>query len=122
MAEFSQEVLDKAADVHITKGSGNIFADLGRPDPEERLLKADLALQISRLIREKGLTQTQAAQLAGVGQPHLSKILHGRLSGYSVERLLTIINHLGRDVEVRIGSRDAKPGRGITAVRMGTVS
>jgi len=64
----------------------------------------------------------KAARMAGVGQPHLSKILHGRLSGYSVERLLTIINHLGRDVEVRIGTRDVTPERAITAVRMGVAS
>lgn len=106
-------------EAHFEISSGNIFADLGLPNPEERLLKANLAIHISQLIEAKKLTQVQAAQLAGVGQPHLSNIIRGRLSGYSVEKLLSIINHLGRRVEVRIGARDVKPERAITAVHMG---
>ena len=100
----------------IEESSGNIFADLGLPNPEERLLKADLALNITRLIEGKGLTQTQAARLVGIPQPHLSDIMRGRLSGYSVEKLLFIINRLGRRVEVRIGTRDVKPEKAITLV------
>jgi predicted XRE-type DNA-binding protein len=98
------------------KGSGNIFADLGLPNPEERLLKAQLAVQITHLIKAKGLTQTAAARLIGVPQPHLSDILRGRLSGYSVEKLLNIINRLGRRVEVRVGKRDVRPERAVTVV------
>lgn len=116
MSEFSQEILDKAANTTITKSSGNIFADLGLPNPEERLLKADLARQITQLIRAKGLTQTQASRVVGVPQPHLSDIMRGRLAGYSAEKLLTIINRLGRRVEVRISDRDVKPERAVTVV------
>lgn len=118
METFSQEVLDKANDHRITEGSGNIFADLGLPNPEERLLKANLSIHIRQLIEEKGLTQQQAAKMTGVRQPHLSDIMRGRLAGYSVEKLLSIINHLGRRVEVRIGTRDVKPERAVTAVHM----
>lgn len=102
----------------FTHSSGNIFADLGLPNPEERLLKANLSIHIRQLMKEKGLTQQQVAHLAGVSQPHISDIVRGRLAGYSVEKLLSIINHLGRRVEVRIGTRDVKPERAITAVRM----
>lgn len=100
----------------IEESSGNIFADLGLPNPEERLLKADLARQITQLIKAKGLTQTQASRVVGVPQPHLSDIMRGRLAGYSAEKLLTIINRLGRRVEVRISGRDVKPERAITVV------
>jgi predicted XRE-type DNA-binding protein len=116
MKMFSQDILDKANDCRITESSGNIFADLGLPNPEERLLKSDLAIHIARLIRDKGLTQQDAARLAGVSQPQLSNIIRGRLSGYSVEKLLRIINCLGRRVEVRISARDVKPERAVTAV------
>lgn len=114
--KLSQEALDKAADTRIIESSGNIFADLGLPQPEERLLKADLALQIACLMREKDLSQTATAQLVGVPQPHLSNILRGRLSGYSVEKLLFIVNRLGRRVELRIGTRDVAPEKAITVV------
>lgn len=116
MDKFPQDVVDKATDTRITKSSGNVFADLGLAHPEERLLKAELALHISQLIQSKGLTQTQAARLVAVPQPHLSNIMRGRLSGYSVEKLLGIINRLGRRVEVRIGGRDVAPERAVTVV------
>ena len=89
-------------DIEVTESSGNIFADLGVPDPEEALLKADLTLQIQRIIDAQGWTQTQAAAQIGLPQSKVSLLLRGRLSGFSVERLLTILNRLGYDVEVRI--------------------
>lgn len=116
MPTYSQEIQDKANDARITESSRNIFGDLGLPNPEERLLKSDLAIHIDQLIKDKGLTQQQAAQMAGVSQPQLSNIMRGRLSGYSVEKLLRIINCLGRRVEVRISARDVKPERAVTAV------
>ncbi len=88
--------------VEVTPSSGNVFADLGLPNPEERLLKADLAIQIDRIIAARGWTQTQAAEHIGLSQSSVSLLLRGRLSGFSVERLLTILNRLGYDVEVRI--------------------
>jgi predicted XRE-type DNA-binding protein len=100
----------------FTRSSGNIFVDLGLPNPEERLLKAELALEINRLLKSKGLTQSAAASVTGVQQPQLSNILRGKLSGTSVEKLLTIINRLGRRVEVRIGARDVTPELAVTVV------
>lgn len=96
--------------------SGNVFADLGLPNPEECLLKAQLASQINELIKSKKLTQTAAAKMAGVSQPKISEILRGRLTGYSVERLLVIISRLGRDVEVRISKKDIAPAQGQLSV------
>ena len=98
--------------------SGNIFADLGLPNPEECLLKAQLASQIDDLIKSKKLTQSAAAKMAGLSQPKISDILRGRLTGYSVERLLVIISRLGRDVEVRISKKDVAPTTGHISVTM----
>lgn len=90
--------------VEITPGSGNIFADLGLPTPEEDLLKAQLAAQIQMFMNRQGLTQTQLAERVDLDQPKVSKLLRGRLSDFSVERLLRILNRLGHDVEVRISA------------------
>jgi len=68
--------------------SGNVFADLGLPNPEEALAKAELAHKIALLIQNKGLTQVQTAKLLGVDQPKVSALLRGRLSGFSLERLM----------------------------------
>jgi predicted XRE-type DNA-binding protein len=67
-------------------GSGNIFADLGLPNAEEHQLKAALVVQLSRLIQQRKLSQTDAAKLIGIKQPDLSNILRGLYRGYSVAR------------------------------------
>ena len=88
-------------DIKVRVGtSSNVFADLGLPNPEERLLKAELASLISSLIEQKNLTQMQAAELLGIDQPKVSALTRGRLEGFSAERLLRFLNALGSDVEI----------------------
>ena len=87
-------------------GSGNVFADLGLPNPEERLTKAMLASQIAELIEERGLTQMQAAVRLGIDQPKISNLLRGRLRGFSTDRLMAFLNAL--DCDVIITLRPAK--------------
>ena len=84
----------------IIRSSGNVFADLGLPAAGERLLKAQLASQIARLIADRKLTQRAAAAILGVDQPKVSHLLHGRLAGFSADRLLTWLTALGQDVEI----------------------
>jgi predicted XRE-type DNA-binding protein len=86
----------------VERSSGNVFADLGFPNPEEELAKADLAIRVSQLLRERRLTQKQAASLLGIDQPKVSALLRGKLEGFSTERLLRFINRLGQDVEIVI--------------------
>ncbi len=62
--------------IEAYEGSGNVFADLGLPNPEERLLKANIVAQLHRLIKQRGLTQVKAAKLLGITQPDLSHLLH----------------------------------------------
>ena len=95
--------------VEITASSGNVFADLGLADPDERQLKAQLAFQIQRFIEQKGWTQAQAAAVIGLVQPKVSLLLRGQLAGFSVQRLLTILQRLGHDVEVRISAEEHAP-------------
>jgi predicted XRE-type DNA-binding protein len=80
--------------------SGNVFADAGRPDADERLARARLMRRITMLIRERGLTQREASALLGVPQPHISLLLRGRMSSFSLERLLHMLTALGTDVTI----------------------
>ncbi len=98
-------------------GSGNVFADLGLPNAEERHKKSQLAMAIADTIAAQGLTQKVAAFKVGDGltQADVSHILNGRLRGYSVERLVDVLTALGNDVSVSIRpTRDG--GRGTFAV------
>jgi len=85
-----------------TSSSGNVFADLGLRNPEEALAKAELAHKITVLIRDKGLTQVQTAKLLGVDQPKVSALIRGRLSGFSLERLMRFLLLFGQDINITV--------------------
>lgn len=85
-----------------TISSGNIFADLGFPDAEERMAKVNLALQINTLIKRKKLTQKQAAELLDIDQPKVSALSTGKLAGFSLERLFRFLTILGQDITINI--------------------
>jgi predicted XRE-type DNA-binding protein len=89
-----------------TKSSGNVFADIGLPDAEVSLLKADLIINIAGIIREKGLTQAQAAKIMGLAQPDVSRLMKGHFSGFSYERIFGFLTALGENVTIRV--REAK--------------
>ena len=86
--------------IAATRGTTNVFADLGLANPEEMLAKAQLVSRISDLIKQRRLTQSDAATLLGIDQPNVSRLLHGQLSGFSYERLLKFLNVLGCDIEI----------------------
>src|SRR5437660_2713761 len=93
-------------------GSGNVFRDIGLRNPEQHLIKAQLMLKIDRLMKERGIKQSDAAKLFGVKQPDISKMLRGEFRQFSVERLMRFLVALGQDVEIvvkphRRGSREA---------------
>ena len=88
--------------IHVEESSGNVFADIGLPNPEKRLAKADLAIRIAEAVRGRRLTQTQAARTLKIDQPKISRLLRGRLSGFSTERLMHFLTLLGRDVEITV--------------------
>ena len=89
-----------------------MFADLGRPDAETHLLKAELVTRIDQIIRQSGLKQVEAAKLLGLSQPDVSRLLRGSFRDYSVERLLRLLTALGRNVEIVIREpRSQRQGR-----------
>lgn len=93
------------AKARVEIGSGNVFADLGLPNPEELLVKAQLLHKIMVIIDQRGLTQVQAATLLRVDQPKVSALMRGRLSGFSLERLIRFLMLLGRDVRITVEGR-----------------
>ncbi len=97
----------------VTESSGNVFADLGLPRAEEKQTQVRLAVAINQIIKERRLSQTEAAGLLEINQPKISALAHYQLEGFSVERLMRFLNALGRDVEivVRRKSKSRKPGR-----------
>jgi predicted XRE-type DNA-binding protein len=86
----------------VHSSSGNVFADLGLPNPDELLLKAELTDRISDLISDRELTEAEAAELLGVDRSTVSELLRGKLSGFSTESLFRFLNALGSNVEIRI--------------------
>ena len=86
----------------ITRGTGNVFADLGFPDSVERQAKLHLAYALNQLLDGRKLSQADAAKLLGVTQPKISALRHYKLSGYSVERLMNLLTALDQDVEIVI--------------------
>lgn len=95
----------------IIEGSGNVFADLGFENPEEELAKSKLVSAISEAIDAKGLAQAKLAEMIGIDQPQVSKLLRGRTEGYSTDRLIRILNLLGQDVEIRVRKKPASAKR-----------
>lgn len=81
-------------------GSDNVFADLGLDDAPELKLKAAIVGQINAILRQRHLTQAAAADLLGVAQPKISALKHGKLHGFSLEKLLDFMVKLDNDVEI----------------------
>jgi predicted XRE-type DNA-binding protein len=90
---------------HYVEGSGNIYADLGVGNPQEARAKADLAHRIVDIIEGRKLTQVQAAKVLGVDQPKVSALMRGRLTDFSIERLLRFLLLLGHDVHIAVTAR-----------------
>src|ERR1700741_1400478 len=89
------------------KSSGNVFADLGLPSSDQELLKAKLTVEIYRLIKARGLTQTDAARLRGMTQAQVSALMRCRPVSVSVGRLMVFLTILGQDIELKL--KPAKP-------------
>jgi predicted XRE-type DNA-binding protein len=84
----------------IHAGSGNVYRDLGYPDADEMLVKAQFIAKIGEIIRNQALTQVKAARILGVTQPKLSGLLRGQFRGISERKLIDCLTSLGRDVQI----------------------
>ena len=81
-------------------GRGNVFADLGHPGADAHLLKAELVSRIDAIVRQRGITRTEAGRLLALSQPDVSRLLRGDFREYSLERLFRLLTALGRDIDL----------------------
>ena len=97
----------------VTRGTGNVFADLGFPDAAERQARLRLAYALNQVLEERKLSQADAAKVLGVSQPKVSTLRHYKLAGFSVERLMNLLTALDQDIEIviRRKPRSRKVGR-----------
>jgi len=98
----------------VMKGSGNVFADLGLPNPEQELVKAQLTLQIYTILKSSGMTQVEIAKILGVQQPQVSLLMRNRAGNFSVGRLMEFLTALRQDVEITV--RPARKAHGALSV------
>ena len=90
----------KSARDQVIPSSGNVFADMGLPDAAELDTKARLGATLNLIVERKQLTQAEVATVLGINQPKVSALLHYKLEGFSVERLMHFLVALGQDVEI----------------------
>jgi predicted XRE-type DNA-binding protein len=94
--------MKKKKQYDVEESSGNVFADLGLANPEDALAKAQLVIEIAKIIKKRKLTQTRVAKILKIAQPKVSLLLRGYLKSFSLERLLRFLNALGQDVHITI--------------------
>jgi len=102
--------------MEIEESTGNVYADLGMPDADEMLVKAQLASKIGEIIKNRKWSQQQAADVLGLTQPKLSKMLRGQFRGISEAKMLDCLTRLGRDVQIVVGPARRMPSVGHVAV------
>jgi predicted XRE-type DNA-binding protein len=86
----------------VTRGTGNVFADLGLPDAAARQAKLRLTYTLNQVLEARKLSQADAGKVLGVTQPKVSALRHYKLAGFSVERLMNLLTALDQDVEIVI--------------------
>src|SRR6201997_2170601 len=94
----------------ITESGGNVFADLGLPNSEQELIKAQLTLQIYSILKDSGMTQVEIAKILGVRQPQVSLLMRNRAGNFSVGRLMEFLTALRQDVEITVRPTNKEHG------------
>ncbi|MFL9499473.1 helix-turn-helix domain-containing protein [Rhodopseudomonas palustris] len=115
---MARTTANKGMAAEITRGSGNVFVDLGMADAEERQTKLRLAYALNAVIDRARLSQAAAAERLGINQPKVSALRNYKLEGFSVERLMTLLNALDQDIEIVI----RKKPRSRAAARISVVA
>ncbi len=96
--------------IEVSRGSGNVFADLELPDADTLQIKTGLVIEIRRAIRQEGLTQQAAATRMGLTQPKVSSMMRGDFSSVSERKLMECLNRLGYDIEIKVRPASARIG------------
>jgi len=102
--------------ITIEESSGNVYADIGSANADEMRVKAQLAAKISDIIQRRGWTQLQAAEVLGISQPKLSKMLRGQFRGISETKMLECLTRLGQHIQIIVGPADVTEQTGSVEV------
>lgn len=102
--------------VEVEMSSGNVFADVGLPDADKLKIKSGLVIEISKAVRNLGLSQEEAGRRMGLPQPKLSGLLRGDFSNVSERKLMDCLNRLGYDIEIMIKPATKPVGNVMLAV------
>ncbi len=97
-------------DFELVRGSGNVFRDFGRPDADVQQTKALLAALIIRVLDEEGLSTRKAQARTGVSHADFTRIRNVQLGRFTIDRLMTVLNKLGQQVEVQVSVQPRQPG------------
>lgn len=108
---MSTEPIAPGLEVEVTEGSGNVFEDLGFEDADELQAKAELTRQLYKILKRQRLSQRAAAKVLGIAQPDVSALLNGRHTGFSLTRLMMLLNRLDRDVEIVVRRKPRSQAR-----------
>ena len=101
------------------KSSGNIFEDLGFDSAEAEVLKvkAQLKMELEKELSRRKLNQTAAAKLAGVDRPMLNKVMRGKLTGVTIDKMVQMHSRLGKSVEVKVKRQQRRGAERLNAAR-----
>lgn len=91
--------------IRIEDGSGNVFADIGSRNPQEKLLRAQLLSAAQAVIKRRRFSQARVAAMTGLKQPEVSNLVNGKFNAFSAERIAGILSSLGYDVQVRLKAK-----------------
>lgn len=92
----------KMGSVEVEVSSGNVFADLGLPDSDKLKIKSGLVIEITKAVRELGLSQEEAGRRMGLPQPKVSGLFRGDFANVSERKLMDCLNRLGYDIEIKV--------------------
>ena len=106
----------KKSEISVEEGSGNVFADLGVPNPEQEKLKAGLNLQIYQIIKKRALTQAEAGEILGIKQPMVSLLMRNRSGSFSLAKLMDFLTKLDLDIEITVKPKPRKAPTGRVSI------
>lgn len=98
-------------DMELIQGSGNVFRDLGHPNPELEQLRSILAAKIIGVLDDRGLTVRRAGEITGIAAADFSRIRRVKLGRFTIDRLMTILDRLGQEVDLTVDVRPRQTGR-----------
>jgi predicted XRE-type DNA-binding protein len=101
----------------VTRGGGNVFEDIGVPDAEDHMAKAELVSELKHIIDREGWTQAQAAKIMGMAQPDVSRLLRGQFSNYSIDRIMRFLRSAGCELQITIRTK----GKRLQTIQLGAL-